>query len=296
MKHLPRSRRVGFTLIELLIVITIIVVLVSLLLSGIYYVFGRMKDTGTGSDISQMTASIQAFKGKFGVYPPSRIRLCSNYAAYASSPSKIAGGAQLDTDSIAFINRMWPNIGSFSGINWAGNGNTVDEILEGDQCLVFFLGGIPNPSGNPALPFNDSWGFSVNPKDPSAVNSNAGKIPPFFAFATDRLFLRNGSNFPSFKDYYGQQPYLYFSAYNRKNGYAPAYAVPILLVQPYFSAANQFFNPDSGQIICAGADGKFGAGGQWTSATAETVYPTLSTGGGADDMTNFYSAKMGVSQ
>jgi prepilin-type N-terminal cleavage/methylation domain-containing protein len=308
MKHRP-NRRAGFTLIEILIVVAIIAILVSLLMAGVFYAYGRMKETGANSDISQMTASLQAFKAKFGVYPPSRIRLCSNYARYSSNPTMGAGGSQLDADSITFLNRMWPNIGAFSGINWAGNGNPVDEILDGDQCLVFFLGGIPNPIGTSPPTFNDSWGFSVNPKDPSDAanpNTKVGKIPPFFAFSTSRLFVRNPNpnpqNFASYKDYYNQQPYLYFSAFNRKNGYNPSYFVQVLNVQPYFSVApaanslGQFFNPDSGQIICAGADGVFGPGGQWTSATAEIVYPTTSKGGGADDLTNFHSARMGVSQ
>jgi prepilin-type N-terminal cleavage/methylation domain-containing protein len=291
----PR-RRSGFTLIELLIVIAIIVILVALLLSGIFYAYSRMKEAGAVSEVKQLDASLQAFKAKYGIYPVSRIRLCSNYAQYTNSPTPNAnGGVALDQASISFINRMWPNIGAWSNINWAGNGSNVDEILEGDQCLVFFLGGIPTPSNN-SFTFN---GFSVNPKDPSAVNSNAGIVPPFYAFPFDRVYLRNGNNFPSFSDYYARTnpaptPYIFFSAYNRRNGYAPSFAQPILGVSPYFTSNGQYLNPDTCQIICAGANGNYGAGGQWTPQTADTIYPAGSAG--SDDLTNFYPSQMGVVQ
>jgi general secretion pathway protein G len=297
----PR-RRAGFTLIELMVVIAIIVILVALLVTGVWYAIARSKSVGTSSEISQVANSVGAFKAKYGVYPPSRIRLCSNYALYTTKPTPAAnGGPQLDSDSIQFINRMWPNIGNFTNINWAGNGSAVDEILEGDQCLVFFLGGIPNPAGTSPQIFNDFSGFSVNPQDPcpfSAANQNVGRVGPFFTFSNDRLYLRNGTNFPSFKDYHNlgnaAQPYLYFSAYNRKNGYAPSYAMPVLGVSPYYSTVGNYFNPDSFQIISAGGNGLFGPGGQWTPATAEGVYKAGSPG--ADDQANFYQPLLGVSQ
>jgi general secretion pathway protein G len=313
----PSSRsRGGFTLIEMLVVITIVIMLVGLLLAGIFYAFSRMNQTTTIADISQLGASLQGFKAKYGVYPPSRIRLCGDYDQYALKPTPAAnGGPQLDSDSIAFINRMFPRIGltvwsvtnnKGAGINWAGNGVLVDEILEGDQCLVFFLGGIPSPvaATNP-----QQWappsGFSTSPKDPSAVSSGAGVVPTFFSFDNNRLKLvpgrlqnNPGSNFASYIDVYGQAPYLYFSSYNLPNGYAKSYFMSTMVfgVQPYSSAANKYWNPNSFQIIAAGADGQFGntPGGLWTVAQAEIIYPAGNTG--ADDLTNFYDAPLGVTK
>jgi hypothetical protein len=138
-------------------------------------------------------------------------------------------------------------------------------------------------------------------------SANVGKVAPFFTFPPERLFVRptanfgNPSNFASFNDYYGQStptPYLFFSAYNRANGYAPAYAIPILGVQPYYQSGTtvkQYLNPNSIQIICAGPDGNFGGGGgPWTPANAELFYPAGTAG--ADDQANFYGANLGVSQ
>jgi hypothetical protein len=293
-------------------VIAIIVILVSLLMVGIFYAYGRMKQAGAVSEIKQLDASLQAFKGKYNVYPPSRIRLCSNYATYISSPTPAAnGGPALDQASITFINRMWPNIGQWSNVDWAGIGAPVDEILEGDQCLVFFLGGIPsNPNTPGGYSFN---GFSNNGKDPASLNVNAGRTPPFFAFTADRMMTVAGrtTNFPSFNDNYSQRqpvPYLYFSANNQANGYtltpcgAPPYFISlpdntggVVNVYPYQSGG-KYQNPNTCQIICAGADGMYGTSGAgtWTPQTAETVYPINNPGN--DDLTNFYDVRMGVSR
>ncbi len=297
MAFLPkRSRsRAGFTLIELLIVVAIIVVLVGLLLAGIFYAFTRMKQTQALADVNQLDASMKAFKAKYGRYPPSRIHLCSNYSSY--------GNTQLDIDSKNFLMSIWPGFGpaTWSNINWAGNGNTIDEILEGDQCLVFFLGGIPwDPT---SVTLNGAGGFSVNPKNPAAITSGAGIVPPFFAFEASRLKVINGQNFPSYLDPFGVPnasttpmgaPYVYFSSYNFPNGYGKSYAIPLYGTQPYYTSANKYWNPNNYQILCAGPNGVFGAGGQWTAASAELVYPTGSAG--SDDLSNFYGAPLGTSQ
>jgi hypothetical protein len=103
--------------------------------------------------------------------------------------------------------------------------------------------------------------------------------------------LRQGANFPSFKDYYNQQPYLFFSCNNTKNGYTQGYAIGG--VQAYFAPTNpvQYYNPDSFQILCAGWDGVFGPGGSWTGQTASQIAAP-----GQDDLTNFAQLKMGVTQ
>lgn len=312
-----RSRsRAGFTLIELLVVIAIIAVLVSLLGAGIFYAYTRMTETSARSDISGLASAMQAFKGQYKVYPPSQLRLCSNRTQYGQN-----GTNALDQISLTFINAMFPNIGNFSGIQWAGAGNTaVNEVLEGDQVLVWALGGIPTqtPSG---YIFN---GFATNSKDPSLVVStpNVGKKGPFFTFpGGSRVYARNitySTNFPSFKDAFGQQPYLYFSSNNVKNGYNPvfptAYTYGITLpntsgggtatVQAYYQTApnppasrGTYLNPDSFQILCAGADGNFNNTSLnpnaflWTQANPTNLAPA-----GKDDLSNFTDARLGVAQ
>ena len=325
----PRAARTraGFTLIELLVVIAIIAVLVSLISAAVFYAFFFMSDTTARSEIAGLDQAVQAFKGKYGCYPPSQLRLCTNASDYTNpknpkNPSPASyGGAQFDLDSLAFISRVWPNIGAFSNINWAGNGNAVDEILEGDQVLVFFIGGIPSPSGG-SFTFT---GFATG-KDPSATG-NVGRNGPFYTFPSARMFLRRGSNFPSFKDAYKQQPYLYFSSNNRRGGYNPY--LPSVFIQPtnlsnttgggtasvmaYYQVAQtpsplfpkasqspgQYVNADNWQILCAGRDGNFNSFSsafpnafQWNAANpAANLSPA-----GMDDLTNFTGGQLKTGQ
>ena len=144
----PR-RRTGFTLIELLIVIAIIAVLAALLLAAISHARWRGYDAKEINDIQQLDIALNNFKAKYNCYPPSRFVLYPKYSNYNVS-------VPLDADSLQVINRIWPNIGGGPGtpfasyIHW-GNATPYGAvqppgfppngiILEGDQCLVFFLG------------------------------------------------------------------------------------------------------------------------------------------------------------
>ncbi len=352
LQHPSKKRvRAGFTLIELLVVIAIIAILVSLLLAGVFYAYTRMNDTGTMTDINQLQAAMEAFKGKYGAYPPQRIRLCSNwyqyYPAYGGTASPAAiGGPQFDSDSVSFLARIFQGIGHWGNdktglatgmvMDWSGTGNLMlDEILEGDQVLVFFLGGIPwavPPAGGPPV-MTANNGFAANGKNPTMPPAaNVGRVSPFYNFPAGRLFLRlnpatgNASQyFPSFLDYYGQAPYLYFSAHNRKNQYNPypnaanpnSQGNPILvtnysgggnaLVIPYYLPGGayatgnpQYQNPNTFQILAAGKDGNFNsnvtaAGSfpnafQWVSSSTNPLSPP-----GIDDFSNFSGSRLGVS-
>jgi len=302
--------RQGFTLVELLTVIFIIGVLVSLLLVAIIGVGGKGVDAKCVNDIRQMATALDNFKGKYGSYPPSRITLSGNEGS-------------MDARSIAFIRSIWPRIDyQNSFINWAGvqgGGAAARSLvftLEGDQCLVFFLSGIPNQDAPGA------WGFSSNPSNPTDIST--GTKESFYQFETGRLFARPTSKmyqaygekikFYSYQDPYSTgQPYVYFGA--GRNGYnddVPPGDNPILmptvkgLSGPYCEGAMdaagklaalqplKYINPTRFQIISAGKDGLFGPGGPWAPAIANTYskwYPA-----GADDVSNFYDAKLGVPQ
>ncbi len=114
-------------------------------------------------------------------------------------------------------------------------------------------------------------------------------------------------------DFYKKQPYIYLSAYGGAgyNFWVNTYctqAMPTVgpkltseinayagynLTSPYTnSTTSQAINPNTYQLISAGADGVFGAGGSWNPATG---YPT---GGGAvnhgvDDLANFARSTLG---
>src|SRR5262249_18811178 len=207
-------------------------------------------------------------------------------------------------------------------IDWSGGLGIPPGgvILEGDQCLVFFLGGIPTANPNACL------GFSTNPKNPTRLGGD--RIGPFFeGFTANPRRPAQIHNTPtppnpfySYIDGYGLKPYAYFSSYRRANGYMQypfnATATPpdlgdcnftptSLKVSPYAqtwptaAAPNtpiRYLNPNTFQIISAGRDRVFGPGTidattTWTSATANLIALP-----GQDDLSNFYDARLGVSQ
>jgi hypothetical protein len=163
------------------------------------------------------------------------------------------------------------------------------EALEGDQALVFFLGG---PGARPGAP---SLGWSPDPVDPTATYGEHFK---FIEFDPSRLVIPPGRNtvYPSYVDRFGT-PYAYFCPFRDQVNPTTSRAVwgppmytpdcEFLRVQPY---AGQ--NPTSFQIIAAGANGKFGLlGAQWTPENAATVYPPGSEG--YDDIANFLETPLG---
>jgi prepilin-type N-terminal cleavage/methylation domain-containing protein len=109
--------------------------------------------------------------------------------------------------------------------------------LEGDQCLVFFLGGIvlANAGSTPAPPFTcDGFSYDAfNPAKPRATPQE--QRATFYNFDSPRLTLINYNDyisagpvnnqigsfvnrFPSYQDSQGT-PLIYFSSYRLTNGY-----------------------------------------------------------------------------
>eukprot|EP00657_Telonema_sp_P-1_P012765 TRINITY_DN9544_c0_g1_i1.p2 TRINITY_DN9544_c0_g1~~TRINITY_DN9544_c0_g1_i1.p2 ORF type:complete len:118 (-),score=22.89 TRINITY_DN9544_c0_g1_i1:149-502(-) len=75
------SRR-AFTLVELMIVIVIILILIGLLVPAIGAVRLRAQQAQVRAEISNLEASIAAFKGEFGMDPPSGIVLYEDNAGW----------------------------------------------------------------------------------------------------------------------------------------------------------------------------------------------------------------------
>ena len=303
------KRRSGFTLIELLVVIAIIGILAGLLLAGVMVFLQKGPEVSNRNDMSQLAIGLDKFKTmwKISDYPRNTLKLCSNYSSYNTN-------VQLDQDSIRFLSKMWPNLTpvTWVGINWAnrtgatapvyGNAaNPTIDILDGDQCLVFFLGGPPMPGGV------GLWGgFSTDATNPMANTVDKFKCKDFEA---GRLFIRpsatltiGGVNyatstaFLSYMDSYSDptkpSPFVYFSSTNylgRPDGYdrtANSVGITPILAN---AAQWKFQKSDTFQLISAGADGIFGPGGQWTeiNAGAYSLPP------GKDDMTNVSNKLMG---
>src|SRR5262249_17287122 len=145
------------------------------------------------ADISAMTVALQEFKAKYGVYPPSRIRLFANFASYKPQTN------QTHADTVAIIGKMFPSI-VWNNIDWTGSNNKPTPfatlhpngiLLEGDQWLVFFLGGIPTVSNGA----NACTGFSKSTTNPAAPG---GERLKFYDFQTSRLSNTLRPNNPFF--------------------------------------------------------------------------------------------------
>jgi general secretion pathway protein G len=291
----------------MMIVIAIIAILMALTAAAVLRFVGKGREVAARNDVHQLALAMEAFKTKFGAYPPSRIHLCYNTSFY--------GNSQLDTDSLNFMRQMFPRCydpiwsGQNSGIQWGPNvtaGNANGVILEGDQCLVFFLGG-QQVNGQ-------CIGFSANPQNPCDGGTGIG---PFYEFSNSRLNSSRPNGFFIYLDAFGKQPYAYFSSYKSRNNYNRYYNAQTnptsdcntLGVWPYADPSNTYYNPSTFQILCAGADTTFGQGTNltttpppppptWTPGngpTSGTMLPMDSNNrlAGLDDISNFYDLLMG---
>jgi len=308
-----RLRRPGFTLIELLVVIAIIAILVSLTAAAVMKARLKGYEVQNRNYISQLTTSIQGFASKTGVdFIPSTIVLRNDLTKYNL-------GVQTDAASLAYLKRLWPRLGQSTGnvINWCPNdaGATSNSAyaLQGDQCLVFFLGGIQGTNANGV---NTCIGFSTNATNPMLTTGAFNA--PYFDFPASQLFTVPSSNenlrssfFYTFVDPYGS-PYAYFSSRGGAGGVNNAYAADCSLLPstngngtfvgfinmlPYqrVPATNQqtnFFNPQGFQIISAGYESAFDTNGVWDYKSGQ---PFLAANmPGYNSMTNFSQFILGA--
>src|SRR5262249_38105214 len=157
-------------------------------------------------------SAVGNFKTKFGLNPPSRIKLCSLESQYNTTQ-------QLDVDSLAFMKHMFPRCDTTwatTGINWLPNLNQSPNgvTLEGEECLVFFLGGVQTNAGGT----NGCLGFSTTPTSPMDTSDPKNRIGPFAQFQSTRLVMGPSGAAFMYNDPYGT-PYAFFSSYKTRNGY-----------------------------------------------------------------------------
>ena len=210
--HSPLTKpRKGFTMIEVLMVVIIIGILIALLLPAIQGAIRTAKQAAVQSEVNALAQALASFKSKYGDYPPSRVLLVENgnYGQYMSSaplssPADTIGG--LAQRSLIAMRKLFPRVILSSSNSvppqlsntyfYDFNGNGIPDphgyILQGDQCLVFFLGGIP--TYDPASQTYGLSGFGKDPNNPFTNNIstfamyNPNRQPPLYEFNPGRLF------------------------------------------------------------------------------------------------------------
>jgi len=334
MRHSETNRRPsgGFTLVELLVVIGILVILMGLLISAVVKVRRVGPRTQTRAEIAQLEIAIEEFKHTHQVgYIPSGLVLSSNYNM--SNPAH--------RESVQFLSKIWPKgAGSYTlpaGTDQNTGQPVTEFILDGNQLLVFLLGGIPpgpnlngtdsslnevfsnSPGAKYQYPFppyfsGNRSGFYNSPTQPlNQLGSASGGVKygavgtgdlakgPFFDFKVDRIMMGG-----HYVDYYGT-PYLYFSSkngndyqvfgqafgagnggtviptYQANGGWGPTPTAPLVGLD------GKYLKPNGFQIISAGPDKMFGAGGVYNPGIGE--YSPGARGG--DDLSNVVRGSMG---
>lgn len=301
--------REAFTLIEILMVTAIIGVLVGLLIAGISFVTTRAPEMQVRNDINQLGIALESFKSQYSFYPPSQFILCENNNDYSNPALMGSFHPLLVQDSREYLGKMfnrlannaaWMGPSPGSGgpatnfLDWNQDGSyTRPVVLTGDQCLVFFLGGIQTRVGVNAVngfTSSPSGGTPATPSNPFPTGAANG---PYFEFRSDRLVAQTNGYF-SYADAYrsptpsgGLAVYAYFSSGKTRNNYnryvnavfkasdcstlpswTPGASALGTGVYPYQQAAGNFHNPNSYQIIAPGKDGIFGVGSPVAAAQA----------------------------
>jgi len=273
----PRHRRSdvrAFTLVEILVVIGILGVLMALVAPVVFSVLAQTRTrTKALNDIDRLTQALTAFHTKYNVYPPSSITLYENGAVGWNA------GTQENRDRIT---RIWPKFVFTNTYDLNGDGDTDDEIsLDGFECLVFFLAGVPDKGTGVGTGFAKD---AANPFDPA----NTDRAARIFEFSGSRLADRDSDGFREFLDPFGDdKAYAYFSAYGGRGYVATdcqdgdetvsvtfddlnsAATFSSVGPNPYTqgppnpaSGAAVYAKSDSFQVICAGKDNRYGRGGE----------------------------------
>ncbi|MFO0823512.1 MAG: type II secretion system protein [Gemmataceae bacterium] len=258
-----QQQRAAFTLVELLVVIAIIAVLVSLLMAAVMRVRVLGPQTENGARIQQIHDAIGRCK--------SDLKL--NYI-----PSN--GGFQLKSAYTGTEPELNVLLQAFPNLDRSNTG-LPNVTLDGNQTLCFFLTG----GGFGPAPFS---GFSNNPRypfTPKASGAETRKGPWLEANLKYYTAAPNGQ--PWIIDVYGI-PYAYFASVDGKqNNYGTQTFSPgipgVGTASPY-SSSGRVMNDSGWQIISAGRDKVFGAGG---------ALPAIGSPGGEDNQANFSQYLLG---
>lgn len=271
------QHRTAFTLLELLIVIVIISILAGLLFVAFGNTMGNVRVSQTKAEFAQMEVAMKSFETEYGVIPPSSIVLTEDPGATSWTPS-----------ARSTLRRMFgANVDFTQVVDFNKDGDTTDVLtLTSSECLVFFLGGMPDgPDGNTLT------GFSRNQEKPFArLGSN--RVDPQYTFDVSRLIDADDDGMREYRDLQdeGDIAIIYASS-NNGQGYSKANGA---VAHYYQSDGATPWKQNSFQLISPGTDGEFG----FEPEPNPFVGPTWSQGSpvpvaGRDNITNFAPGILG---
>jgi prepilin-type N-terminal cleavage/methylation domain-containing protein len=259
-----RQWRAGFTLVELLVVLAIIAILISLTAAAVMRFLTLGPEVQTHSEIGQLETALNAAKndlrpGTQLEFLPSVLVLRED-CAYGTTPIELASVAFLQK---AFGKRIPTTPAQLTAagltfIDWNGDGTFTSGplVLDGGQCLVFWLGGIPN--NNPTPTVLSCGGFSTNPLNPA---DTANRKAPYFDFKPNRLVAGPGS-FYYYNDPFKLTPYAYFTSYPISPFYAGAITATTATSPINITSIGHGLSTGQ-QVRISGVSGNPAANGTW---------------------------------
>ncbi len=301
----PRRPSAGFTLVEMLVVIAIIGVLAAIGIPAIYGALIRARQAAIAADIAQLEMSVEAYKNKYGDYPPNFLELYTT-AHTAGSPDQ-AWATTILARHLKRINRQAKSAGAAAGVDLRHPLNVVDpkdnslfllkdppsstaitsdpaamvSYIDPAEALVLWLGGL---SANPQYPLTGAGGpLTIDTSTMMFLHPDLRRETAIHEFKADRLKDYDGDGLYEYYPPSGSRvPYAYFDSRFYDNGWAEFSMAQVPgKVRPYVTTAAAgalaYANPQKFQIMCAGLDENYGDGFSRTVSNPPVdrkMYPT----------------------
>jgi len=229
------SPRPAFTLVELLVVIVILAMLASLVTVAASRAMATARNAAIKAEIDMLHMAIMNYKNEYGSFPPCHDSLTLTGTGLAGR----------------HVARLYPR--------------STTAVITSELNTLLSTRNPPYVAPSNALAF---WlsGYSDNPTAPLAL----GNRKKLHDFDMSRLDLNSGIYYPSSKpaspliyinsaDYGNSWPFVAFTYSINSNSYViPPNTYFAQPVTGAYTNSGPFANPETFQILCAGADAIFG--------------------------------------